>query len=114
MRKVLVFLWPFLGLVSPGSAEEPPLPAFPILSVTNAPVVPATNVSGNVAGILTNPNFQVVLHALQQRQGFETLKEPEVTTTSGRGENSMRVQDVVWNISVPASTNLPAAAGTNN
>jgi general secretion pathway protein D len=35
-------------------------------------------------GILTETNFRVVLHALQQRGGFETLGEPEVTTTSGR------------------------------
>jgi general secretion pathway protein D len=33
---------------------------------------------------LTDPNFRVVLHALEQRSGFETLGEPEVTTTSGR------------------------------
>ncbi len=37
-----------------------------------------------VTGILTDPNFRVVLRALQQRGGVETLAEPEVTTTSGR------------------------------
>jgi type II secretory pathway component GspD/PulD (secretin) len=35
-------------------------------------------------GILTDPNFRVALHALEQRGGFETLGEPEVITTSGR------------------------------
>ena len=38
----------------------------------------------NVAGILTDPNFRVVIHTLEQRPGTEELAEPEVTTTSGR------------------------------
>ncbi len=37
-----------------------------------------------ITGILTNPNFQVVIHALEQRTGVEIWREPEVTTTSGR------------------------------
>ena len=37
-----------------------------------------------VTGVLTDPNFRVVLHALEQRSGFETLGEPEVVATSGR------------------------------
>jgi hypothetical protein len=40
-------------------------------------------------GILADPKFLVVLHALQQREGFETLAEPVVTTTSGRAVNRM-------------------------
>ena len=35
-------------------------------------------------GILTDPNFRAVIHALEQRGGTETLGEPSVTTTSGR------------------------------
>jgi hypothetical protein len=38
----------------------------------------------SITGILTDPNFQVVLHALEQRSGTETLAEPEIVTTSGR------------------------------
>lgn len=37
-----------------------------------------------VTGIMTDPNFRVVINALQQRSGVETLAEPEVVTTSGR------------------------------
>ena len=44
----------------------------------NAPTVTT------ITGILTNPNFQLAIQALQQRQGVETLAEPEVTTISGR------------------------------
>ena len=39
---------------------------------------------GTITGILTNPNFQVALQALEQRSGVEELAEPEVTTISGR------------------------------
>lgn len=46
-----------------------------------------------ITGILTQPNFQVVLHALEQRHGVETLAEPEVVTTSGR-QTQMRATDI--------------------
>jgi Flp pilus assembly secretin CpaC len=49
---------------------------------------------GTLTGILTNPNFQVVLHALEQRTGAEELAEPEVTTTSGR-QTEMRATQVI-------------------
>jgi general secretion pathway protein D len=50
--------------------------------------------TATITGILTNPNFQVVLHALQQRQRFEALAEPEVTTTSGR-QTQMRATQII-------------------
>ncbi|MEI9864647.1 MAG: hypothetical protein WDN00_08855 [Limisphaerales bacterium] len=37
-----------------------------------------------ITGIMTDPNFRVVINALEQRSGSETLAEPEVVTTSGR------------------------------
>ncbi|HSY18976.1 MAG TPA: hypothetical protein VK815_11605 [Candidatus Acidoferrales bacterium] len=48
---------------------------------------------GTLTGILTDPNFRVALHALEQRDGFETLGEPEVTTMSGR-QAQMRATSV--------------------
>ena len=53
----------------------------------------AGSTTATITGILTNPNFQLVIHALQQRQGFEALAEPEVTTTSGR-QTQMRATQV--------------------
>ncbi|HTB85325.1 MAG TPA: hypothetical protein VK742_16885 [Candidatus Sulfotelmatobacter sp.] len=47
-----------------------------------------------ITGILTDPNFRVVLHALEQRTGSENLGEPEVTTTSGR-QTQMRATSVL-------------------
>ncbi len=48
-----------------------------------------------VTGILTDPNFRVVLHALEQRTGFETLGQPEVVTTSGR-QTQMRATSIIY------------------
>jgi type II secretory pathway component GspD/PulD (secretin) len=50
--------------------------------------------TATITGILTNPNFQVVIHALQQRQGFESLAEPEITTTSGR-QTQIRATQII-------------------
>lgn len=47
-----------------------------------------------ITGILTDPNFRVVLKALEQRGGFETLGEPEVVTTSGR-QAQMKATSIV-------------------
>jgi general secretion pathway protein D len=37
-----------------------------------------------LTGILTNPQFRMVLHALEQRNGADILSSPEVTIISGR------------------------------
>ena|ERR1700677_4622550 len=42
-------------------------------------MVPGTSKTA-ITGILTNPNFQKVLHALEQRDGTQKLPEPEATT----------------------------------
>jgi hypothetical protein len=49
---------------------------------------------GTITGILTNPNFQVALQALEQRTGTEELAEPEVVTTSGR-QTQMRATQIL-------------------
>lgn len=66
---------------------------------------------GTITGILTNPNFQVVLNALSQRTGTQEIAEPEATTISGR-QTEMRatiVQPVVTGYNFQAA---PAAATT--
>jgi general secretion pathway protein D len=67
-----------------------------------------------LTGIMTDPNFQVVLHALEQRTGTEELAEPEVTTTSGR-QTEMRatqVLTVVTGFSFQQSTTAAANTGS--
>ena len=46
-----------------------------------------------VTGILTDPNFRVVIKALEQRTGSEMLAEPEAVTTSGR-QTQMRATEL--------------------
>jgi general secretion pathway protein D len=46
-----------------------------------------------LTGILTDPQFRLVIHALQQRSGAELLAQPEVTTTSGR-QAQMKAVDI--------------------
>jgi len=54
----------------------------------------AGSTTATITGILTNPNFQVVLHALSTRTGVETLGEPEITVISGR-QTQMRATTVI-------------------
>jgi len=56
------------------------------------PTTVSNSVAGQMTGILTDPNFRVVLHALEQRTGVESLAEPEAVTTSGR-QTQMRATD---------------------
>ena len=81
----------------------------------------SSGLSGNssvatITGILTDPNFRVVLHALEQRSGVENLAEPEVVTTSGR-QTQMRattIQFIITGFSfqaAPAATSTTGAGG---
>jgi tetratricopeptide (TPR) repeat protein len=67
-----------------------------------------------ITGILTDPNFRVVLHALQQRGGVETLAEPEITTISGR-QVQMRateIKSIVTDITFQAGNGGATTTGT--
>jgi general secretion pathway protein D len=46
------------------------------------PVGPAAGIL-SLAGVFTNPQFQVVLRALNQKKGIDVLSAPKVTTKSG-------------------------------
>jgi type II secretory pathway component GspD/PulD (secretin)/tetratricopeptide (TPR) repeat protein len=46
-----------------------------------------------LTGILTDPQFRVVIHAVENRTGADLLASPEVTTTSGR-QAEMKATDV--------------------
>ena len=57
------------------------------------PQMYSNTVAGQMAGILSAPEFRNVLHAYEQRMGFELLAEPECVTTSGR-PTQMRVTEM--------------------
>jgi type II secretory pathway component GspD/PulD (secretin)/tetratricopeptide (TPR) repeat protein len=72
----------------------------------------STPVLGTITGILTDPNFRMVLHALEQRSGVETLAEPEATTTSGR-QAQMRATKVLT-IITGVNTDTSSSGNNNN
>jgi general secretion pathway protein D len=59
-----------------------------------------------LTGILTDPQFRVVVRALQQRSGAELIAQPEVTTLSGRQAQmkAVEVKTVVTGINKQALT----------
>jgi general secretion pathway protein D len=69
---------------------------------------------GTITGILTNPNFRVVIHALEQRAGTEELAAPEVTTTSGRQTEmrSTQILMIITSFSFQQGTAATTTTGT--
>src|SRR6202012_2495825 len=49
-----------------------------------APAVAPTPAVAAIAGVFTDPQFQVVIHALNQKKGVDLLSSPRVTTKSGQ------------------------------
>lgn len=62
-----------------------------------------------VTGILTDPQFRVVIHALEQRDGTDLLSAPKVTTLSGRQTQIQVVE--VRSIVVGNQNNTQAGGG---
>jgi len=65
------------------------------------------SLGSQLTGILTDPQFRVVLRALEQRSGTDVLSTPSVTTLSGR-QAQIRVQEMKTVV-----TGSEPAAGTN-
>jgi general secretion pathway protein D len=70
-------------------------------NVINAPAI------GTFSGILTDPQFRVVLRALQQRDGTDLLMEASVTTSSGR-QAQIQVIDI---LTIVTGVNAQQTAG---
>jgi general secretion pathway protein D len=70
--------------------------------------------SFTLTGILTDPQYRVVIKALQQRSGTELLAQPEVTTLSGRQAQmkATEIKTVVTGINKRALT--PPGITTTN
>jgi tetratricopeptide (TPR) repeat protein len=67
-----------------------------------------------ITGIMTDPNFRVVINALQQSTGAEELGEPEVVTTSGRQTEMRATQliSVVTGVNFQQGTSATTTGGT--
>ena len=62
---------------------------------------------GTITGILTDPQFRVIIRALEQRQGADVLSAPNVTTLSGR-QAHVKVSELV---SIVVSQNFGQTPG---
>jgi general secretion pathway protein D len=76
-----------------------------------ANALPALPALASFTGILTDPQFKVVINALQQRDGVDLLSEAQVTTLSGRQTEVMVVdiQDIVVGNNLTTSGNGSSA-----
>jgi general secretion pathway protein D len=110
----------FVGQPSPAN----PNGVFPGPSIVNAIPPSATDnlitsglrnsapAIGTLTGILTDPQFRVVIRALEQRQGVNLLSAPKVTTLSARQAQikTVRVRYIVTDLDL----NQTSAGGTGN
>ena len=66
-----------------------------------------------LTGILTDPQFRMVINALQQRSGAEVLAAPEVTTTSGRQAEmkAAEIQTIITGFSFSQNTGVGGTTG---
>jgi len=66
-----------------------------------------------IRGILTNPQFQVVIKALSQKQSADTLSAPKVTTISGMQAQVRVVQEFIYPTEFSQPTATAAGGGVN-
>ena len=72
-----------------------------------APSTTATNTQPRVCGILTNPQFNVILNALEQRGGAELLSEADATTLSGKQVQFVQFPPDLQKFQLLGPTNTP-------
>lgn len=68
---------------------------------------------GTIRGILTNPQFQVIIKALAQKQSADTLSAPKVTTVSGQQAQIRSVQEFIYPTSWAQPTATSSGGGVN-
>src|SRR6202040_3366625 len=80
------------------------------------PSMGATSVAPGIfslAGVFTDPQFQVVIRALNQKKGIDLLSAPRVTTKSGQ----RAIVEVIRELRYPKTytqPQVPSIAGGNN
>jgi general secretion pathway protein D len=122
------------GGTSPSLNGQPsganPLGFFPGTSINNitAPSASDQNITSglrnplnapalaSITGILTDPQFKVVIRALEQRAGVDLLSAPEVTTLSGRQAQVQVIdlQSTVTGIDLNQTGTGGGGSGINN
>jgi general secretion pathway protein D len=81
----------------PGAAPGVPGPGAIPASANDGKITTGLRGSANplftVTGILTDPQFRLVIKALEQRQGVDLLQAPKITTQSGR-QAQIKIVDI--------------------
>jgi general secretion pathway protein D len=72
----------------------------------NAPAI------GTLSGILTDPQFRLVIKALEQRDGVDVVSAPSVTTLSGR-QTHIEVTDII-SVVTDLDNSQTGSGGNNN
>jgi len=105
----------FPGQFAPGDGGLPPTETRIPISGTDSLLTSGLRDSlsapalATFTGILTDPQFRVVVKALEQRQGVDLLSAPEVTTVSGR-QAQIQVVDII-NVVVGVNQNSSQGGG---
>lgn len=73
----------------------------------NAPAI------GTLSGILTDPQFRMVVNALEQRDGVDLVSAPSVTTLSGR-QTHIEVTDILSIVTGLDANQTGSGGGGNN
>jgi general secretion pathway protein D len=95
------------GTIISGNAIEALLAAAGFGSVTT----PSSQI-GTIRGILTNPQFQVVIKALSQKRGADILSSPKVTSISGAQAQIRVAQEFIYPTAFTPPTATAAGGGT--
>ncbi|HVM63064.1 MAG TPA: hypothetical protein VMV72_19555 [Verrucomicrobiae bacterium] len=75
-----------------------------------------TPIGGQLAtirGILTNPQFQLLINALAQKESTDTLSAPKVTTVSGQQAQIRSVQEFIYPTTWAQPTATSSGGGVN-
>lgn len=106
----------------PGSGSFPGPGTIPQAASDNLLVPGAGRVNSQtpaiatITGVLTDPQFRVVIRALETRQGVDLLTAPRVTTLSGRQAqiSSLDLVTVVTGVDLQQGSNPQTTGGGNN
>ncbi len=112
---------PSFGSPATSGSQANPLGVFPTPPIGTAPT-DAKITSGlrnsapavaTVTGILTDPQFRVVIRAMEQREGVDVLAAPKVTTLSAR-QAQIKLVEIRYIVTELDASQTSAGTGGNN
>jgi general secretion pathway protein D len=94
--------------LSSGLRDSSVIQGSAIASLLGTSTASSADQIATIRGILTNPQFQVVIKALAQKRSADTLSAPKVTTVSGQQAQIRSVQEFIY----PTSWAQPSATSS--